>query len=102
MWEFELYVNDNTRRSTIARENLSAFCDKHLEGHCHVQVFGLSKHPEMGFENNICVTPTLIKRNPSPIWMMVGDLSDAGSVAKYLEIPLAEKTGRGRMPTMKG
>jgi circadian clock protein KaiB len=73
----------------FARENLNAFCDEFLEGHWHVDVFDLAKHPELGFENNICVTPTLIKRHPSPVRTLVGDLSDTFTVLKYLDIPVS-------------
>jgi circadian clock protein KaiB len=90
-WEFELYVNGNTRRSAFARENLSAFCDKHLEGHCHVEVFDLAEHPELGFRNNICVTPTLIRRHPSPVRTMIGDLTDISKMLECLGLPLQAK-----------
>jgi circadian clock protein KaiB len=95
IWEFELYVNDGTRRSTIAKENLFAFCDKHLEGHCHVEVYDLAEHPELGFKNNICVTPTLIKRSPSPVRTLVGDLTDMRKMQDYLCLPSPAKKPSG-------
>jgi circadian clock protein KaiB len=73
----------------FARENLNAFCDEFLEGHWQVEVFDLAKHPEMGSANNICVTPTLIKRYPSPVRTLVGDLSDIRNMLIYLDIPRA-------------
>jgi circadian clock protein KaiB len=88
-WEFELYVNDRTWRSLFARENLNAFCEEFLDGHWHVNVFDLAEHPELGFANNICVTPTLIKRYPSPVRTLVGDLSDTIGVLRFLDIPMA-------------
>jgi circadian clock protein KaiB len=89
IWEFELYINDKTRRSMFARENLNAFCDEFLEGQWHVDVFDLAEHPEMGFKNNICVTPTLIMRSPLPVRTLVGDLSDTMGILRFLDIPPA-------------
>jgi circadian clock protein KaiB len=85
-WEFELYVNDNTRRSLFAKENLAAFCDKYLEGDARIDVFDLARHPEIGFEKNICVTPTLVKIHPLPMRTLIGDLSDTGKIMKFLDV----------------
>jgi circadian clock protein KaiB len=101
-WKFELYVNDNTRRSAFARENLSAFCDKYMEGQCHVEVFDLAEHPELGFRNNICVTPTLIKRSPLPVRTLVGDLTDMRKVQEYLGLTPPEKKPSGEKSYREG
>jgi circadian clock protein KaiB len=101
-WEFELYVNGNTLRSTFAKENLSAFCDKCLEGRRHVEVFDLTEHPELGFMNNIFVTPTLIKRSPSPVRMLVGDLTDVCKVLEYLGLPSWKKKPSGEQAYREG
>jgi len=97
-WEFELYVNDGNRRSEFARENLQAFCDANLNGKCRIQVIDIRKHPEFCIKNNICVTPTLIRRKPSPEKSMIGDLTNIDKMFDYLDIPRqaggpAEKTG---------
>jgi circadian clock protein KaiB len=102
MWELELYVNDGTRRSTVAMENLYAFCDKYMEGQCQVEVFDLAEHPELGFKNNICVTPTLIKRSPSPVRTLVGDLTDINKVQEYLGIPRQQKRAPGEKSYREG
>lgn len=73
----------------IAKENLNAFCEEFLEGQWHVDIHDLAKHPELGFENNILVTPTLVKSYPLPVRTLVGDLSDTMKVLKFLDIPMA-------------
>lgn len=90
-WKFELYVNDDTRRSAFVQENLRAFCSEYLKGSYHIEVIDLVKHPELGFLNNICVTPTLIRRHPSPERTLVGDLSDTDKIMDYLNIARPKK-----------
>jgi circadian clock protein KaiB len=101
-WKFELYVNGNSRRSAFAKENLFEFCDKHLECHCHVEVFDLAEHPELVFANNICVTPTLIRRHPSPVRTMIGDLTDIRKMLECLGLPLQDKRPSGEKPYREG
>jgi len=100
-WEFELYIIDQTRRSTFAQENLRLFCDVYLDGKCRIKVIDLLKHPELAFENMICVTPTLIKRRPSPERMLVGDLSDTNKVLECLDLRSPEKRSREKMSAME-
>jgi len=87
-WEFELFINDQTRRSIFAEENLRAFCERHLKGRSHIRIIDLAKHPELAAENRICVCPTLIIRRPLPERTLVGDLSNTGKVLQFLELPL--------------
>jgi circadian clock protein KaiB len=90
-WEFDLYIIGQTRRSTLAQENLRLFCDTYLNGKYRINVHDLVTHPELTIENKICVTPMLIKRRPSPERMLVGDLSDTHKVLESLDLGSPEK-----------
>ena len=83
-WEFELYVNDQTRRSAYAQENLRAFCRKYLGGNSRIEVLDLALHPELTMEKEIIVCPTLIIKHGKSEKTLVGDLSDTRSLQEYI------------------
>ncbi|MEO3407604.1 circadian clock KaiB family protein [Mucilaginibacter sp. CAU 1740] len=71
-----LYVAGNTQKSRSAITNLERYCKEHLADHYTVEVIDLREHPHLAEGKQIIATPTLIKKLPEPIRILVGDLSD--------------------------
>lgn len=70
-----LYIAGNSRKSQTAIENLKKYCAEHLKGRYAIEVVDLLKHPHLAEGEQIIATPTLIKKLPSPVRVLVGDLS---------------------------
>ena len=76
VWELRLYVAGKTARSVAAFENLSRLCDEHLAGKYHIEVVDLLVHPQLASGDQIVAIPTLVRKLPSPIRKVIGDLSN--------------------------
>ncbi|MFP4317225.1 MAG: circadian clock KaiB family protein [Desulfovibrionales bacterium] len=81
-----LYVTGATGRSMRAIAALKALCANELQGRCDVEVIDIYEHPELASEDQVVVIPTLIKKLPTPIRRLIGDLSDKEKVLKGLGI----------------
>lgn len=77
IWELRLYVAGQTARSLTAFANLKRICDEHLEGRYTIEVIDLVERPQLAKGEQIFALPTLIRRLPSPMRKIVGDLSNA-------------------------
>lgn len=76
MWELRLYVAGQSARSLAAVQNLRRLCNAYLPGRHHVDVIDLLKQPHLARSDQIVAVPTLIRRLPEPIRVIVGDLSN--------------------------
>lgn len=70
-----LYIAGDNRKSSDAIANLKKYCEQHLQGAYTIEVIDLLEHPHLAEGEQIIATPTLIKKLPSPVRVMVGDLS---------------------------
>ena len=86
MWELRLYVAGKTARSVAAFDNLTRLCEEHLAGQYHIEVVDLLEHPQLARGDQIVAIPTLVRKLPSPIRKVIGDLSNVERVLIGLEI----------------
>jgi circadian clock protein KaiB len=75
-WNLRLYVAGQTAKSVAALANLSAFCKEHLNGAYKLEVIDLVKEPWHARTDQIVAIPTLVRRMPSPVRKIIGDLSN--------------------------
>ena len=66
IWQFELYIIEDNRRSELAMENLKGICNDYLYCHCHVDVFDIKKHPELAMKKQITAAPVPIRNTRYP------------------------------------
>jgi circadian clock protein KaiB len=86
-YSFRLYVVGQTPRSLTAMSNLRALCDTYLPG-CHeIEVIDATERPDLAEEEHILAAPTVIRITPHPRFRVIGDLSDQGRVAGFLDLP---------------
>lgn len=76
LWELRLYVAGKTQRSQAAFRNLSKLCEEHLAGKYRIEVVDLLVHPQLAKGDQIVAIPTLVRKLPSPIRKVIGDLSN--------------------------
>jgi circadian clock protein KaiB len=86
IWELRLYVAGQTPRSLSAFANLKKICDEHLPDRYNIEVVDLVKHPQLAAGDQIIAIPTLVRKLPSPIRKIVGDLRDTEKALVGLQL----------------
>jgi len=84
--ELRLYIAGHTPKSVRAIENLRAVCEEHLPGRYRIEVIDLLEHPQLARGDEIIAVPTLVRRLPTPLRRIIGDLSDTDSVLVGLQL----------------
>ncbi|RUP20053.1 circadian clock KaiB family protein [Methylobacterium sp.] len=85
-YHLRLYVAGQTAKSLAALTNLKRFCEEHLSGHYDIEVIDLMKNPQLAAGDQILAIPTLVRRLPSPLKRIIGDLSNTEKVLVGLDI----------------
>jgi circadian clock protein KaiB len=70
-----LFTSGSTPRSARAIRNLKRICEARLHGHYQLTVIDIYQQPGLARDNQIVATPTLIKEEPAPRRIMIGDFS---------------------------
>ena len=87
LWQLRLYVMDETPRSATALSNLRKICEPHLKGRYRID---LLKRPQLAKGDHILATPTVVRRLPSPVRTIIGNLSNTAHVLVGLDLRAAE------------
>jgi circadian clock protein KaiB len=85
-YHLRLYVAGQTAKSVAAMTNLKRFCEEHLAGRYDIEVIDLLKNPQLAAGDQILAIPTLVRRLPSPLKRIIGDLSNTDKVLVGLDI----------------
>ncbi|WP_238311628.1 circadian clock KaiB family protein [Methylobacterium organophilum] len=85
-YHLRLYVAGQTAKSLAAMSNLKRFCEEHLAGRYDIEVIDLMKTPQLAAGDQILAIPTLVRRLPSPLKRIIGDLSNTEKVLVGLDI----------------
>lgn len=89
LWQLRLYVMDQTPKSMAAFSNLKKICETHLKGRYRITVIDLLKHPQLARGDQILAIPTVVRRLPSPVRIIIGNLSDTERVLVGLDLRVA-------------
>ena len=81
-----LYVTGMTTRSTEAFAVIKAICEEHLHGRYDLEVVDIYQHPQLAKDEQIIAVPTLVKKLPSPLRRLIGDLSNKERVLLGLDL----------------
>jgi circadian clock protein KaiB len=90
LFKFRLYVADDVQNSARAIDNLGLFCRTYLADRYHIEVVDVFKHPRRALEDNVLMTPTLVRFAPAPLRRIVGTLSET--------LPLLQALGMQNPP----
>jgi len=88
VWELRLYIAGQTVKSLTALTNLKRYCAQHLAGRYRLEVIDLLQHPQLAEGDQILAIPTLVRKVPSPIRKIIGDLSNQERVLVGLDLRL--------------
>jgi circadian clock protein KaiB len=86
LWQLRLYVMDQTPRSLTAFANLKLLCETHLKGRYRITVIDLLRHPQLAKGDQILAIPTVVRRLPSPVRTIIGNLSHTAHVLVGLDL----------------
>jgi circadian clock protein KaiB len=86
VWELRLYVAGQTVKSLQAFANLNRICEDHLAGRYHIEVVDLLKQPQLAAGDQILALPTVVRKLPSPVRKIIGDLSNTERVLVGLDL----------------
>jgi circadian clock protein KaiB len=85
-WDLRLYVAGPTPKSIAAFDNLEQLCEEHLAGRYRITVIDLMKNPQLARGDQILAVPTLVRKLPSPIRKIIGNLADTQRVLVGLDL----------------
>ena len=81
-----LYITGRTSKSGRAIENLHRIGAEEFDGQYELTIVDLLEDPQLGEDEKILATPTLIKKLPVPVRRIIGDLSDREKVLVGLDL----------------
>lgn len=81
-----LYVTGTTPQSVRAIANIKHICEEHLSGKYDLEVIDLYQKPNLAKGEQIVAAPTLIKKLPSPLRRIIGDMSNTERVLVGLDL----------------
>jgi circadian clock protein KaiB len=84
LFKFRLYVAADTLNSAQAVANLNALCRAHLPGRHEIEIVDVFEEPQRALAENIRMTPTLLKLEPSPARRIIGSLAKTQLVLDML------------------
>jgi circadian clock protein KaiB len=90
-YELRLYVAGQTPRSIAALDNLKKICEERLKGMYHIEVIDLLMNPQLARGDQILAVPTLVRKLPTPIKKIIGDLSNKEKVLVGLDLRPMER-----------
>lgn len=85
-WELRLYIAGETSKAVAAFANLKRICEEHLKGKYRIEVIDLMKNPTLARGDQILAVPTLVRKLPTPVKKIIGDLSNEERVLVGLDL----------------
>lgn len=85
-WVLRLYIAGQTPKAVTALNNLKSICEEQLKGKYHIEVIDLLKNPQLGRDDQILAIPTLMRKLPLPVRLIIGDLSNTERVLVGLDL----------------
>ncbi len=86
IWILKLYVAGQTSKSITAFANLTEICEEHLNGKYRIEIIDLLKNPLLAKGDQILAIPTLVRKLPTPVKKIIGDLADTERVLVGLDL----------------
>ncbi|MHB8659886.1 MAG: circadian clock KaiB family protein [Solirubrobacteraceae bacterium] len=85
-WQLRLYVAGQSPKSLKAYANLVALCEEQLDSRYEIEIVDLVKQPQLAAGDEIVAIPTLVRRLPTPMRKIIGDLSDTDRALVGLQL----------------
>ena len=86
LYILKLYVAGQSPKSVSAIANMKKLCEANLQGRYVLDVIDLYQQPQLAQGEQIIAVPTLIRKLPSPLRRIIGDMSNTERVLVGLDI----------------
>jgi circadian clock protein KaiB len=86
LWELRLYIAGHSAKAMAALANLERICEERLKGQYRIEVIDLLRNPQLARGDQILAVPTLVRKLPTPVKKIIGDLSNKERVLVGLDI----------------
>lgn len=86
LWQLRLYVVGQSVKSQEALVNLKQLCETHLKSRYRITVIDLLKQPQLAKGDQILAVPTVVRKLPSPVRTIIGNLSDTARLLVGLDL----------------
>ncbi len=86
LYSLRMFIAGTSPVSSRAVSNLKEILEEHLKGRYSLEIIDVNQQPELVKTENITVLPVLIKLEPSPKRLLVGDMSDKRKVLRGLNL----------------
>jgi len=85
-YKFSVYIASPTIESDTALARLRKICDDQISLDYEIEVFDLSKNPQLARDHNIIATPAIFRTLPIPVIRSIGDLSETDRALLGLDL----------------
>ncbi len=85
-YNLRLYVAGLSSRSVAAIASVKKVCEEHLQGRYDLEVINIYDQPTLAKGEQIIAAPTLVKRLPSPLRRLIGDMADTNKLLVGLDL----------------
>jgi len=85
-YQLRLFITGASPNSTRAVDNLTAFCEKHLQGNYTLEVIDVYQRPTIAETEQIIALPLLVRNESESKRRLVGDMSDTQKLYRYFNI----------------
>ncbi len=85
-WQLRLYVAGKTANCVKAFANLKRVCEENLAGRYEIEVIDLLENPRLAAGDEIIAIPTLVRKLPTPVRKIIGNLTDTERVLVGLQL----------------
>ncbi len=87
-FKFRLYVAGDGPNSTQAIANLKTICRELLEDRHEIEIVDVLREPQQALDDQVYLTPMLMKTSPAPVRKIVGTLSQREPLLQVLGLKL--------------
>jgi circadian clock protein KaiB len=84
VYKLRLFVTGTSPASVRAINNLHVILEQHLKDRYELEIIDVYQQPLLAKSEDITAIPVLIKKDPSPVRRLVGDMSDTNKVLRGL------------------
>lgn len=81
-----LYVAGVTPRSSAAIRSITQICEEHLKGRYELEIIDIYQRLPLARGEQIIAAPTLIRKLPSPLRRIIGDMANKDRVLLGLDL----------------
>lgn len=83
-YHLSLFIAGTSPASVRAINNLQVILEEYLSGMYELEIVDVRQQPLLAIKENITAIPVLIKKDPLPKRLLVGDMSDTYRVKRGL------------------